>query len=304
LKRTRIHADTDDHAIHRFEEEARLQSILVHANIAQVFEFFRMGQTYVLVMEYVDGRNLGELLRLLRQKHRTLPLPVCLHIADEVYQGLEYAHDKRDPTTGIPLDLVHRDISPSNIMISSEGAVKLIDFGIAKGTFQRDRTEVGTVKGKLAYMSPEQAMGRPLDRRSDLYSTALVLYELVTGVPALVCETNTETLAKIAEPSIAPARTLRPEIPLALEKILTHALAPDPRDRYANASEIREALHPLLKGVEKNELQQILKQSQDRLRVREGGKNSPAAPTFKDFPRRLKETVAGRAGAVPRRDRR
>ena len=177
-----------------------------------------------------------------------LPTPLSVYIIDEVCRGLEYAHQKKDFNTGASLNIVHRDISPPNIMISYEGAVKLIDFGIAKGRFQREETVMGSLKGKFAYMSPEQASGMEVDQRSDLFSVGLVLYELLTGAKIMAGETDFETIRNVMACHIPQARMLNPTLPAELDALLRKCLAKDPTARYSSATALRQDLYHILDG--------------------------------------------------------
>jgi len=170
----------DDQFIQMLVDEAKITVHLTHGNIAQTFDLGRVGETYYITMEFVDGSDLYKILRRGSEQDLEMPLDVCAFIAKEVASALDYAHRKRDHT-GRSLGIVHRDVSPQNVLVSYAGEVKLVDFGIAKATMKVRQTAAGVIKGKYYYMSPEQAWGDPIDSRSDIFSAGIVLYEMITG---------------------------------------------------------------------------------------------------------------------------
>ena len=170
----------DEQFIQMLVDEAKIAVQLTHGNIAQTFDLGRVGETYYITMEYVDGADLYKILRRASEQDIEMPLDVCAFIAKEITSALDHAHRKRDHT-GKPLGIVHRDVSPQNVLVSYAGEVKLVDFGIAKATMKARQTAVGVIKGKYYYMSPEQAWGDPIDFRSDIFSAGIVLYEMLTG---------------------------------------------------------------------------------------------------------------------------
>lgn len=165
-------------------DEARILVHLKHPNVIDVYDLNFEAENPYLVMEYVEGVDLGDLLKALLPRNLRMPLPIVFYIISEVAKALSYTHDRRDSRTGKPLLIVHRDVSPSNILLSIEGDVKLSDFGIAKSALHSEATQTGQIKGKFRYMSPEQTEGQPLDRRSDIFSLGLVFYECLFGSPA------------------------------------------------------------------------------------------------------------------------
>lgn len=249
LKRIAPEYLNDESVVQSFLSEAKLTSLLTHLNIVQVFEFLRLEDTYLLVMEYVAGKPLAEAIRLLKKQGNKLPLPLSIHIVCEICKALEYAHTKTDPSTGAPLKLIHRDISPQNILLSTDGIVKVIDFGLAKGTFTTQKTKTGLLKGTIAYMSPEQATGEAMDSRSDLFSAALILYELVTGNRAFSGKTDFETLRELRECVVLVPSALDAGIPVELEKIIMKGLERDPKNRYQSASDFLDELTEFLRGL-------------------------------------------------------
>jgi tRNA A-37 threonylcarbamoyl transferase component Bud32 len=240
-----------------FEEEARLNSVLSHANIAQVFEFVRMNETYLMVMEFVRGKNLAQVLFEANAKNIPVPISLTVRIINEVCKGLEYAHLKTDEK-GAPLNIIHRDISPQNVMLSYEGAVKLIDFGIAKGRFHSELTAAGIIKGKFAFMSPEQARGIEIDQRSDLFSVGLVLFEMLSGTRVFEGETAADTLAKVVECRIPSPQSLNLKLPQELSNLLGKVLSKDRDLRHRNASELQLDLEKVIDGYPRESFTQTL----------------------------------------------
>lgn len=229
-----------------FEYEARLSSMLTHANIVQVYDFVKSGDTYLLAMEYVDGKNLRQFVNKARKVNLQLPLAFAAYIVNEVCKGLEYAHGKKDDLTGKPLNIIHRDMSPQNVMLSYDGAVKIVDFGIAKAKDRVDETRSGVIKGKFGYMSPEQANGLPIDHRSDIFSTGIILFELISGRRLFAAENDMATL-KLIQECIIPAPTrINPKIPAEFEKITLKALTKDLNLRYQNAGNFHRNLQAFL----------------------------------------------------------
>lgn len=219
-------------------DEARLQATLKHPNIVDIYDFNFEAENPYLVMEYVEGIELRRLLKILRERRLDLPVRVAAAIVSEVAKALAYAHERGDPATGAPLHIVHRDISPSNILLSAEGDVKLSDFGIAKSNLQSGVTQAGAIKGKFRYMSPEQAEGRPIDSRSDIFSLGLVLYEGLFGRPAYEAETDMKTLTMARFGAVF----LPPHIDSDLKRIFAKLLSPFPEDRYGDLALFRKDL--------------------------------------------------------------
>jgi eukaryotic-like serine/threonine-protein kinase len=226
----------DPELLRMFLDEARLTATLTHPHVTEVYDVGTSGVTPFFTMEYVHGANLRQLVR----RARTLPLNHAVQIVASAAAGLHYAHEKLGPR-GEPLNIVHRDVSPSNVLVSFDGAIKVSDFGIAKWTFQRTQTQDGALKGKFAYMSPEQCRGLPLDRRSDVFALGTILYELTTGAAPFASPADFEILTQIvAAAPPAPAWPAGgPEYPPALAAIVARALARDPADRYPTAQALQ-----------------------------------------------------------------
>jgi len=237
LKRVLPNVARNKEFISMFLDEARLSVQLNHGGIAQVLDAGQIDDSYFIALEHVDGKDLGAILRLCRKQKRPLPVPLACYVASKICEALHYAHNKKDPA-GRPLDLVHRDVSPSNILVSYTGDVKVTDFGLAKANGAATQTQAGIVKGKHGYMSPEQAKGDPLDRRSDLFSVGVCLYEMLTAQRLFKGESDFSTLQRVREAEVPALSTRDRRIPSDLERIVTKLLARVAADRYATASEV------------------------------------------------------------------
>src|SRR5690348_8710389 len=221
-----------------FVDEAKIALGLNHPNIIQVFDFGAVGDTYFLAMEYVEGLDLLRVLQEAAKARVRLPYGISAYIVQQVAKGLDYAHRKADEF-GQPLAIVHRDISPQNILLSWDGAVKIVDFGIARA---RDvHEEQGVIKGKFAYMSPEQARGEPVDCRSDVFAAGIVLFELVCARP-LFHGKGKEALEMVKSGAIPRPRDFAPELPEALERMMLKALAFHRDDRFQTARDLQHEL--------------------------------------------------------------
>jgi serine/threonine protein kinase len=236
LKRILSHKATNERFVRMLLNEARLVAGLDHPNIAQVYDIGRDQGEYFFAMEYVHGQDLVRVLR--RAAGRKLHLENALHVAIGVCAGLHCAHMARDPT-GRPLDIVHRDVSPSNVLVSYQGAVKLVDFGVAKATTLVSETREGVIKGKYGYMSPEQCLGDPLDRRSDVFAVGILLWEMTAGRRLYAFKGELASLQRIVYRD-APRPSLHdPAYPAQLEHIVMRALARDPKQRYQSAEQLQ-----------------------------------------------------------------
>ncbi len=226
-------------------DEAKIAVQLTHGNIAQTFDLGRVGETYYITMEYVDGADLYKILRRGSEVDLEMPLDVCAFVGKEIASALDHAHRKKDHT-GRPLGIVHRDVSPQNVLVSFSGEVKLVDFGIAKATMKARQTVVGVIKGKYYYMSPEQAWGDKIDFRSDIFSAGIVLYEMLVGQMLYLEEDLHKLLDMARKADIAPPSTLRKGIPPQLEKIVMRALQKLPGERYQSAGDLASDLERFL----------------------------------------------------------
>ena len=222
----------DEDFLQMFMDEAAIAARLTHSNIAQIHDFDVVDGTAYLAMEYVEGKDLRTVLETAARVRAPIPWDVAAGIALEVAKGLYYVHTLREASR--PLSIVHRDISPQNLMVSYTGEVKIVDFGIARAAKRTAVTRAGEVKGKCAYMSPEQALGRMVDARTDLFSLGVVLWELLTGRRLFGGETPAETVARLVRTVVPPPHELRPDLPRELSPLVLKALARDPSDRYSN----------------------------------------------------------------------
>jgi serine/threonine-protein kinase len=246
VKRILYHLAEDPSFIEMFFSEAQLAAQLSHPNIAQIIEFGESEGVHFLSMEYVDGPSLRSLSASAHAEGGGLPYPHCARIAAFCCEALTHAHELSDPATGKLLNLVHRDVSPDNILISKTGSVKLVDFGIAKAATQRHQTKTGLVKGKLAYMAPEQLRAQPLDRRADVFSLGAVLYELVAGAKPFDAESEVALMHAILYEEMVPLRTRRPDVPEGLERIVQRAMERDRDRRYADCRAMHADLEEYL----------------------------------------------------------
>lgn len=244
LKRVLPHLASPDF-ISMFIDEARLAARLDHPNIVKTFEFGEHEGQYYTVMEYLAGEDLGSVMNRAAISKQPIPLNMAAMVVSQLCNGLHFAHELTD-TAGRPLGLVHRDVNPSNIIITYGGEVKLIDFGVAKFNKSNQHTQTGTIKGKLAYMSPEQILARGIDRRSDVFSLGVVLWELVAGCRLFARETDAATLYAIMNDPIPRVRRHRPNVPEELEAIIATALSRTPADRYETAEDMQTAIDQFL----------------------------------------------------------
>ena len=241
LKRMLGAVNKDERLVTLFLDEVRTASQLTHGNLVQVIDHGKAGGQHFMAMEYVHGENLQAVLTQLSERGERLATDLLLHIACAVCQGLDYAHSKHG-MGGAPLNIVHRDISPQNILLSFQGQVKIADFGIARAAERTHETLGGELKGKLAYMSPEQANAQALDHRSDIYSLGLVLYEALAGKNPLRREKSLKTLDAVRQPEIPPLALARPDLPHELVEQIHWALSPAREDRPESARAFYEAL--------------------------------------------------------------
>jgi len=232
-----------------FVQEARIGSLLSHPNIVQVFDFGNVGGDYFLAMEYLRGRDVQALMRKLRHENLLCPVPIAAFIAHEVAACLGYAHDLVGPD-GKRLNIVHRDVSPSNIMCLRTGGVKLLDFGIAKAAGDNtENTEQGLFKGKLAYVAPERIKNEALDGRVDLFGLGVVLWEMLAGKRLFRGKSELETLNNVLEKQVPLPSSLRPDVPASLDKIVMRSLERDRSKRYANGQAMADDLEAVLREV-------------------------------------------------------
>lgn len=232
--------------IDMFKDEAKIAVNLSHSNIVSIYEFGVEKDQFFLVMDYVEGRNLRQILNKMKKSNVTFSIEQVLYIIKEVAAGLDHAHRCLDGTTGKPLNIIHRDMSPQNIMISFESEVKIVDFGIAKAETQLETTRAGTLKGKFGYMSPEQAEGQQVDLRTDIFSLGIVLWELLANDRLFVANNEINTLRKIRDCQVPSLRKINPNIPPELERIVSKSLAKDRNLRYQTAAAFHRELSRFL----------------------------------------------------------
>jgi len=247
IKRILPHLSDNQEFITMFIDEARLAARLTHPNIVQIFDMGRIDGDYYIAMEYVPGKDLRAVLRRAQEVQRPVPVEIAVIVAIHLCAALDYAHRARDDQ-GRPLHIVHRDVSPPNVLISYDGDIKLADFGVAKAAVKMHVTLSGALKGKVLYMAPEQANLQPVDARSDIYSLGLVLYEMLAGRNPFYDRGDTEltVLEKVRQGRVPPVQTFRPDVPEALARILEKALQPDPARRYESAREFQRDLEDFL----------------------------------------------------------
>lgn len=245
IKRILPHLIQSSEFVTMFVNEAKLAALLSHQNIVQIYDLGNIDSAYFIAMEYVMGKDLRTLLSYARSKNLLPSIGDILIITSKICSALDYAHRKKD-LNGTDLHLVHRDISPQNILVSYEGEVKLVDFGIAKAATGVQETKTGVLKGKLAYMSPEQAWGKPIDHRTDIFALGIVLYEALTGHRLFTGNNEISILEKVRQADVPAPTRLNPGIPSELEGILLRALAKEPENRYQTASEMQMALESLI----------------------------------------------------------
>ncbi|WP_426745223.1 protein kinase [Myxococcus faecalis] len=245
VKRLLPHLSEDDEFIEMFLDEGRIAAHLNHPNIAQIYDLGDVDGQYFIAMEYVHGEAVGPLGLRAQQRKLTIPLGLKCRIIADAAAGLDAAHNARSPS-GRKLALIHRDVSPQNVLVGYNGGVKLIDFGVAKASGKFSQTVVGTIKGKHAYMSPEQARGEPLDHRSDIFGLGTVFYELLTHQRLFKRDTEIATLKAVVGTKIVPPSEVMPDIPKALDAIVLKALARKREERFASAGEVQLALDEFL----------------------------------------------------------
>ncbi len=225
-----------------FLDEARLSLHLQHANIVQMFDIGHADDTYFIVMEFVEGVDLKAILEWRRRIGKRLTVGQTIYLIMEACKGLAYAHDVTDPETGALLGIVHRDVSPPNVLISRNGEVKMADFGLAKATSQLEITDPGVVKGKMSYLSPEAARGEEVDRRADIFAVGILLYEMLTGKRLFYGETDYQTVELVRGAKVPPIAPQNPEVEEEIEDICRKALAKRPDDRFQSATDLQDAL--------------------------------------------------------------
>ncbi|MCC6806500.1 MAG: serine/threonine protein kinase [Deltaproteobacteria bacterium] len=232
----------DPNFVESFLNEAKLAAQLNHSNIVQIYDLGMVGRSYFIAMEYIKGYDLSTILRAARKHKILLPVSVAVSIGRDFLNALDYAHNAAD-LDGRSLGIVHRDVTPSNILLTSEGQAKVVDFGIAKATAKQEgRTRTGTVKGKLSYLAPEQVLGRDIDRRVDVFSSSIVLYELITLVNPFRGDNDYATLRNIVEHTPRALQEVRRDVPPGISEPIVRGLSADRDQRFASCGELVQAL--------------------------------------------------------------
>lgn len=245
IKRILPHIAASPEFVEMLIDEAKIAVMLSHGNIAQIYDLGKVAEDYFIVMEYVEGKTLSQIMRKLRTLGKQIPIAAAATICAEIANGIDYMHRKMDDD-GNPLHIVHRDISPQNIIVSTAGTVKIIDFGIAKAKTKISTTDSGILKGKFAYMSPEHAEGEKLDYRTDIFSLGIVLFELLTGQRLFKGKNNAETIRKVKKSKVPTPSGIRSVIPPELDLIVFKALQRDRTKRYQSAHTLAQDLTKLL----------------------------------------------------------
>jgi serine/threonine-protein kinase len=245
VKRILPHLAEEAEFVAMFMEEARLAALINHPNVVQIYDVGQHEGNYYIAMEFINGPSLGVISRTARRERRALPYPIAAEIVAQACEGLHAAHELTDEA-GRPLNLIHRDVSPHNLMITADGAVKLVDFGIAKAQDTSVKTHTGKIKGKYPYMSPEQCRGDPMDRRSDIFSLGIAFHELVVGARLFKRSTDLMVLKAITEEPIPDPREAQPGIPVEISDLILRAMERDPRDRFSTAEELGGAIRRAL----------------------------------------------------------
>ena len=225
-----------------FIREARVAALLQHPNIVQVIDYKKIDHTSFMAMEFISGKTLGQLLVKSKDK---LPFDLCIFIILKVCSALHYAHSRKNDETGEPLNIIHRDICPQNLLLSYEGEVKLADFGISKIKSETSLTQPGVIKGKISYISPEQFLGKPISHQADIYSLGVVFYEILTGRKLYKFETETEAFDRAKERDIKNIDGIGEDLPPELNRIVMKCLESDPELRYKSALELKNELEAL-----------------------------------------------------------
>jgi serine/threonine protein kinase len=242
VKKILPHLTEDESFVSMFINEAKLAATLTYANIVSVHDLcVSASGEYFIVMEYVHGKDLSDVIRAAQLAGREVPPEIAIFVLRELCKGLYYAHTKTD-SSGAPLGIIHRDISPHNVLVSHMGEVKITDFGIAKASSIANKTAIGILKGKYGYMSPEQARGQPLDHRSDVFNAGIVLYEVLVGERCFAGSSDFSTLNLMRNAVVTPPTKINAKLSRDLEAIVLKALAADRNERYRDALELEQAL--------------------------------------------------------------
>jgi len=231
------HLSSEKELLNSFIDEAKLAALLHHQNVVQIYDFGTMEGSYFIAMEFLLGKDLRQVFGKSHERDLPLSNEHALYITNRICSGIDYAHTLKD-FQGKPLNIIHRDISPQNIFVTYEGEIKIVDFGIAKAASQSTITQFGMIKGKVAYMSPEQASGRPIDHRSDIFSIGILLYEMVTGKRMFTGTDTLQILAKVSRAEFEPPEVAHSGLPPKIYQVLNKALMKEPEERYQSCGEM------------------------------------------------------------------
>jgi serine/threonine-protein kinase len=237
IKRVLPHLSSKKKFIQMFLDEARLSAQLSHSNCVQVFDIGVGDNAYFIVMEFVDGANLKSVIEALKKRNHEFPVECAVYIALEICKGLSYAHELTDQN-GNPLHIVHRDISPPNVLLTKFGEIKIVDFGLAKANSQLEKSEPGIIKGKFSYLSPEAAMGQEVDARTDVFAVGIMLWELLAAQRLFLGDTDFQTVKKVQAAVVPSISQINRRVPAELERIINRSLARDPSQRYQTARDL------------------------------------------------------------------
>jgi serine/threonine-protein kinase len=245
IKRVLPHLSEKKKFISMFLDEARLSAHLSHSNCVQVFDIGVGDNAYFIVMEYVDGADLKAVLETLKKQGRELPVEEAVFICIKICEGLCYAHELTDHE-GRPFAVVHRDVSPPNVLMTKHGEIKIVDFGLAKASSQLEKSEPGIIKGKFSYLSPEAALGKDVDHRTDIFALGIILWEMLSGRRLFLGDTDFATVKLVQQAAIPPLTKINAQVTPDLERIVGKALARDPAQRYQSARDLAVALNDFL----------------------------------------------------------
>ncbi len=245
IKRVLPHLSQKSKFIKMFLDEARLSAHLSHSNVVQVFDIGIGDNTFFIVMEFVDGADLKAIIETRRRRSVEFPLESAVYIGTKICEGLAYAHELRDGD-GNPFGIVHRDMSPPNVLITKYGEVKIADFGLAKANNQLEKSEPGVIKGKFSYLSPEAATGKEVDARADIFAVGIILWEILAGRKLFVGESDYETVKLVQQAQIPSLTQINKKVPPSLERTILKALARDPAERYQRAGDLARDLNSFL----------------------------------------------------------
>ncbi|MEO1369644.1 MAG: serine/threonine-protein kinase, partial [Acidobacteriota bacterium] len=274
IKKILSHLTGSKDFVTMFIDEAKLAAQLSHANIIQIYDLGKVEDDFFIAMEFVDGKDLRSIQNQAKERDEKLPLGLCLMVTAALARALDYAHRKRD-FDNRDLGLVHRDVSPQNVLISYEGEIKLCDFGIVKAVAKASSTQMGALKGKLQYMSPEQAWGKEVDARSDIFSLGSVFFELLTGQRLFTGDSEIGVLDAVRDCRVQSPRNIDPQVPVEVESIVMKALAATPETRYQTAGEMEKDIAAALEQLRLSVAQSDLAGLMARL----FGPHESAAPT-------------------------